>query len=198
MEMQLLLCKNCILSYLIWDTSHMKCILGSKQNQPTMKIQQLATVLIFFFCWQPLTAQQNQVISTIDTILNSTHFSGERHFLHRGKFNGTQPLNMKFKEGLKKLRDYIEKEENQFSGNVSFGFNSQESQRNNFFVISTGIDLSKDTYPSNRAVEVCVIFIRLEERPPMTPSFMIRQSFSPLSVLNSKRLLSDESKGPFE
>jgi hypothetical protein len=98
-----------------------------------MKIQQLGTVLIFFFCLQLVTAQQKEVISTIDTILKSNQF--------------TDTANLKFKEGLTRLRQYIEDEDNQFSGNVSFGFNSQESKRDNFFVISTGIDLSKDTYP---------------------------------------------------
>ncbi|MBT8264542.1 MAG: hypothetical protein KJN75_04325, partial [Muriicola sp.] len=98
-----------------------------------MKIQQFGVLLAFLVFLQFVTAQQKETISTIDSILHSEQFD--------------EKSNQKFKEGLTKLQDYIRNEENKFSGEVSFGFNSQESKRDNFFVIGTGVDLSKDTYP---------------------------------------------------
>jgi hypothetical protein len=111
-----------------------------------MKILQFGTLLAILFFLQFGTAQKNEArsamdstaISAIDSILIDT-------ILNVKQFDKLSI--QEFKVGLTKLRDYIKNEKNQFSGKVSFGFNSQESKRDNFFVIGTGVDLSKDTYP---------------------------------------------------
>ena len=125
------------------------------KNQPTMKIQPFGMLLIFFFFLQSVAAQKKEVISTIDSIListidsklKSTELSDATMSADQENVKEKKAFYLRFRKGLASLRNYIKNEESQFSGNVSFGFNSQESKRDNFFVIGTGVDLSKDTYP---------------------------------------------------
>ncbi len=106
------------------------------ENQPTMKPSQLIAVLFFIFFFMSVSAQQGSLIKTIDSLLMD--LSTNKPALD---------LNLNFRENLTGLRKNMEEEEDQFTGNISFGLNGQEVQRDNFFVISTGVSLSSGTYP---------------------------------------------------
>lgn len=119
----------------------------SLKPEPTknMKYWRISLLLVFVLCFKTVSAQENELIPIIENILKSNFDTviPTRHF--STKLQNIDTLTM-FKENLSGLQLAIENEQ-QFSGSITFGLNSQEVKRNNFFVINTGIDLSAGTYP---------------------------------------------------
>ncbi|NNC33827.1 MAG: hypothetical protein HKO09_03015 [Croceitalea sp.] len=101
-------------------------------------------LLVFILLCQPLLSQSSQLIGTIDSILPKDTLANQK------TNSGALFENNIFYKELLVLKAYLLDEtklNEQFNGKISFGLNGQEVKNSNFFVISTGIELSKGTYP---------------------------------------------------